>query len=93
MILDVETSDFELVIDKPVKSVDGRSGIVDLMLTRSLPTNHRDQVEHLVVELKAPKVKVGAMELMQIKSYAYAVASDERFENLDSRWTFIVISN
>lgn len=89
----LKATNSELVIDKPVKRVDGRNGIVDLMLTRSLPTNHSDQVEHLVVELKAPKVKVGAMELMQIKSYAYAVASDERFENLDSRWTFIVISN
>ncbi|MEZ9617608.1 ATP-binding protein [Vibrio sp. 10N.261.55.B8] len=82
-----------VVIDQPVKRVDGRSGIVDLMLTRALPTNHSDQIEHLVVELKAPKVKVGPDELTQIKSYAYAVAADERFKNLDARWTFIVISN
>ncbi|WP_311752258.1 ATP-binding protein [Proteus columbae] len=83
----------DLIIDKPVKRVDGRRGIVDLMLTRALPTNHSDQVEHLVVELKAPKVKVGAMELTQVKSYAYVVATDERFKSLDSRWTFVVISN
>ncbi|CAH8232394.1 DNA mismatch repair protein [Vibrio aestuarianus] len=89
----LESKNNDLIIDKPVKRVDGRTGIVDLMLTRSLPTNHNDQVEHLVVELKAPKVKVGHEELTQIKSYAFAVADDERFENLDARWTFIVISN
>ena len=83
----------ELVIDKPVTRVDGSKGVIDLMLSRAVPRNHADEREHLVVELKRPTVKVGASEITQIKSYAYAVAADERFRHLDTRWSFWVISN
>lgn len=89
----LESTNKEIIIDQQVKRLDGRNGIVDLMLSREMPTSHSNQVEHLVVELKAPKVKIGSNELTQIKSYAFAVAGDERFENLDSRWNFMVISN
>lgn len=81
------------VIDEPVKRIDGSIGIVDLMLSRSIPRNHSSEREHLIVELKAPRVKVGQAEIEQIKGYAYAVASDERFRGLDTRWNFWVISN
>jgi len=83
----------DLVIDKPVTRVDGSRGVIDLMLSRAVPRNHEDEREHLVVELKRPTVKIGADELTQIKSYAYAVAADERFRHLDTRWSFWVISN
>jgi hypothetical protein len=49
--------------------------------------------EHLIIELKAPKVVIGAKEIGQIKSYAFAVAEDERFRSLKSKWNFWVISN
>ena len=81
------------VVDKPVKRVDGRRGIVDLMLTRSIPCQRLDELEHLIIELKRPTVKIGASELSQVESYAFAVAEDERFNGLDTRWTFWVISN
>lgn len=83
----------ELIIDEKVLRLDGRNGIVDLMLSQRMPTNHSDQLEHLVVELKAPKVKIGMDELNQIESYAFAVAEDERFHDLDTRWNFVIISN
>ncbi|PJK27892.1 hypothetical protein CVT23_19860 [Minwuia thermotolerans] len=83
----------ELVIDKPVTRVDGSKGVIDLMLSRAVPRNHADEREHLVVELKRPSVKVGANEITQIKSYAFAVAADERFRHLDTTWSFWVISN
>lgn len=83
----------EIVIDKPVTRVDGRKGIVDLMLSRSVPRNRSEELEHLVVELKRPTVKVGSAEVTQIKQYAYAVAADERFRHLDVRWSFWVLSN
>ncbi len=83
----------EIVIDKPVTKVDGSKGIVDLMLSRAVPRNHADEREHLVVELKRPSIKVGSNEITQIKEYAYAVAADERFRHLDTRWSFWVISN
>jgi len=86
-------SNVAAVINSPVKRIDGRVGIVDLMLSRSIPRNHSNELEHLVVELKAPKVVIGESEIQQIKSYAFAVATDERFRSLDTRWHFWIISN
>lgn len=83
----------EIVIDGPVKRIDDKIGIVDLMLSRSVPRNHADELEHLVVELKRPAVKVGADEITQIKKYAFTVADDERFLSMKTRWSFWVISN
>lgn len=83
----------DIVIDKPVTKLDKSVGIVDLMLSKAVPRNHVDELEHLVVELKRPTVKVGSKEITQIKEYAYAVAADERFRHLNTRWSFWVISN
>lgn len=83
----------DTVVDKAVKRIDGRVGIVDLMLTRSIPCQRQNELEHLVIELKRPTVKIGSGELAQVESYAFAVAEDERFTGLDTRWTFWVISN
>lgn len=83
----------ETIIDKPVTRVDGSRGIVDLMLSRAVPRNRPDEREHLVVELKRPTVTIGLSEIGQVKSYAYAIAEDERFESLKTRWSFWVISN
>ena len=80
-------------LDKPVTRIDGRVGIVDLMLTRSIGKNHPDEREHLVVELKAPKVDIGEDEIAQIKSYAFATIADERFKHLKTKWTFWIVSN
>lgn len=87
------TSNSKPAIDEPVKRIDGTVGIIDLMLTKSIPCNHADEREHLVVELKAPKVPIGHEETTQIKSYAFAVHKDERFRTLKTRWHFWIISN
>lgn len=83
----------ETMIDQSVKRIDGKVGIVDLMLSRSVPQNHADEREHLVVELKRPTVKIGAEEITQVKKYAFTVADDERFRHLKTRWSFWVLSN
>lgn len=83
----------DIVINEPVTRVDGRKGIVDLMLSRQLPRNRADELEHLVIELKAPKVVIGKSEIDQIESYAFAVSSDERFKRLNTKWDFWIISN
>jgi hypothetical protein len=83
----------DIAIDAPVKRIDGKTGIVDLMLSRSVPQSRADEREHLVVELKRPSVKVGADEITQVEKYAYTVADDERFRHLHTRWSFWVISN
>lgn len=82
-----------VVIDEPVKRIDGKVGIVDLMLSRSVPQNHADEREHLVVELKRPSVKIGSDEITQVEKYAYTIADDERFRHLKTRWSFWVVSN
>lgn len=89
----LEKKGVDVHLDKPVKRIDGRVGIVDLMLTRSIGKNHSDEREHLIVELKAPKVNIGESEISQIKSYAFATIADERFKYLKTKWSFWVISN
>lgn len=71
---------------------DGKTGRVDLMLQKVVQprTGHYD---YLVVELKRPSQKINADVLTQIKKYAIAVASDERFAGVPATWTFIAISN
>lgn len=83
----------DTAIDRPVTRIDGKKGIVDLMLSRSVPQNRADEREHLVVELKRPTVKIGSAEITQVKDYAFAVAEDERFEGLRTRWNLWVVSN
>lgn len=76
---------------EPVKRLDGTEAIVDLMLSRAV--ERRDQLrEHLVVELKAPRVSIGPKEIQQVKSYAYAVAEDPRFASTNTKWEFWVVS-
>ena len=86
--------DPDIVIDDPVKVVGKKRGIIDLMLSRATRRHRANDIEHLVVELKAPKVSVGADEITQIKRYAIAVSKDERFHTVQGvRWHFWVISN
>ena len=86
--------DPSIVIDDPVKVVGKKRGIVDLMLSRATRRHRADDIEHLVVELKAPKVKIGADEITQALKYAMAVSKDERFHTVKGvRWHFWVLSN
>lgn len=76
---------------QPVYRDDGSVGIVDLMLSRS--RREHDRQQHLVVELKAPKVKVGDKELQQIKSYALAVVEDAQFADVRAEWDFWLVTS
>lgn len=79
--------------DAPVTREDGSTGRIDLMLARSVPQSRADEREHLVVELKRPSKKIDTEVLSQVKSYAIAVAQDERFKDTKTRWIFWAISN
>ena len=83
----------DTIIDDPVKRVSGKTGIVDLMISRSVPLSRANEREHLIIELKRPSVVIGANEITQIEEYAVAIAEDERFRDLKTRWTFWVVSN
>ena len=78
-------------VSDEVLDAEGSRGIVDLMLARSL-SQQRNRREHLVIELKAPKVKVGDEQAQQIKKYADAVAADPRFNTNEVTWDFIIVS-
>ena len=83
----------ELAIDtKNVDLITDKTGIPDLMLSRRFvrPRNH---FEHLVIELKAPSVRINSKEISQIKEYAYTVSQDDRFSKSDTVWTFVLIGN
>jgi hypothetical protein len=80
-------------VNEALKRTDGRTGIVDLMLSRRVPTNREEELAHLVVELKAPTVIAGSKETGQIKSYAFAVQADERFKGVQARWSFWLVVN
>ena len=86
-------SNSETIVDAPVLRSDGKVGIVDLMLTRKIPCHREDELDHLIIELKRPTVKLTSKETSQIKDYAFAVAEDERFQGLKTRWNFWLISN
>jgi len=79
--------------DEPVTREDGSTGRIDLMLARSVPQPRAEEREHLVVELKRPSRKIDSESLGQVKSYAIAVAQDERFKDTKTRWIFWAISN
>lgn len=83
----------DVVIDAPVKHVSQERGIIDLMLSRSIPGHRPNDLRHLVVELKAPKVKIGSDAIVQVEKYAASVRNDERFRNVRATWEFWAISD
>lgn len=69
--------DPDIAVDEPVKVVGKTRGIVDLMFSRAARRHRADDIEQLVVELKAPRVKIGADEITQANRYSLAVRNDE----------------
>lgn len=89
----LDMSERDLLDDERVVREDGTEGIIDLMLSRAVPQARPDQREHLIVEFKRPSVAIGSKEATQVKEYATAVATDERFRDTDTRWEFWAVSN
>lgn len=83
----------DIIIDAPVKHIDKERGVIDLMFSRSMRCHRANQVEHLVVELKRPTVAIGSDEITQIEKYALSIAADERFRNINTRWSFWIVSD
>lgn len=68
------------------------SGRVDLMLGRQRRPHGDAELEHLIVELKAPKIAIRQKEVGQIENYAQAVVGDARFDKNRTRWLFCALS-
>ena len=77
---------------EPVEVGEGKTGRVDLLLHKAIQPR-TGEYDYLVVELKRPSKKIDDEVLTQIKKYAAAVAGDERFRDVPTRWTFLAISN
>ncbi|MGW4543262.1 ATP-binding protein [Streptomyces chartreusis] len=77
--------------DDNVRLLDGSTGRVDLMLSRT--TVWVQKPHHLVVELKRPSVKLGMAEFSQLVKYATTVVNDERFKATEANWDFWLIGN
>lgn len=67
-------------------------GIVDLMFGKQRSTHRADELEHLVVELKAPSVRIGRDEISQVEGYVSAITADHRFDKTTTRWIFWALS-
>ena len=83
----------DIIVDEPVKHVSKERGIVDLMLSRAIRRHRADDLTHLIVELKAPKVKINRDEITQLEEYAISVMKDERFKSVNTTWVFWAISD
>src|ERR1035437_9123413 len=57
------------------------------------PPARPGEYDYLIGELKRPTKKIDAEVVTQVKAYASAVATDERFSDVPARWTFMAISN
>ena len=80
------------VLGGPVPHPTKARGIVDLMFGRQRRPHGAADVEHLVVELKAPKVTIRQKEVGQVEGYAQAVVRDARFDKSSTRWVFCALS-
>jgi hypothetical protein len=78
---------------EPVFDIDGNAAIVDLMLSRRVPTATDHERKHLVVELKRPDQPINEEVLSQVKKYAKAVAANDRFKAAGVEWDFMAVSN
>jgi hypothetical protein len=83
----------DAAIDEPVKHISKDRGIIDLMLSRAIRRHKAAELTHLVVELKAPKVKIDKKEITQVEEYAISVTKDERFKGVKTNWVFWAISD
>ncbi len=83
----------EIVIDEPVRHISQKTGIIDQMFSRAIKSHRPNETEHLVVELKAPRVVLTAKDTQQIEGYAFSVAQDEMFRDATTKWHFWVVSN
>ncbi|PIM52026.1 histidine kinase [Roseateles chitinivorans] len=81
----------DIQIAESIEGPDQRRSIIDLMFSRATRRYQPSTLEHLVVELKAPRVKISEEQINQINRYALRVARDERFRSVNVEWSFWLV--
>ncbi len=84
--------DVDLASLQPVLHEDGSDAIPDLVLSRTMETAE-NKYEHLVVELKRPSHTLTPDDIEQVRSYAVAVVGDDRFQQPNVKWTYVLVGN
>lgn len=56
-------------------------------------TRNSNTVENIIIELKRPSVKLGELELSQIKTYMRTIYQEPQFCSASAKWTFILVGN
>ena len=74
---------------RPVRTAEGKIGRLDLHL--AVKKREYDRVHHLVVELKAPHVRISKPELDQVWEYANVIHTHPRFQDKNAIWDFVLV--
>ncbi|MBN2180372.1 MAG: ATP-binding protein [Sedimentisphaerales bacterium] len=76
-----------------ISQIDGIDDIPDLFLAaqRDYPTDIKHQ--HLLVELKAPKVDLGREEVEQVRRYAETILESDEFDKQSVHWDIYLVSS
>lgn len=88
-----ETAGLTNVEDNSLKDIKEYNLIPDLFMTasRSFPIDPKHH--NLIVELKAPKVKLSNEEITQIKKYASVVRTSPELSKISSSWELFLVSS
>lgn len=62
---------------------------MDIFATRQIANSK--EIENIIIELKRPTVKLGEIELSQIKNYMKLIYKEPQFNDSTARWTFILV--
>ncbi len=88
----LQMRDIEVLDTTPVAHPTKKRGIVDLMFGKRRQAHRAIDLEHLIVELKAPKVPIKEEQVRQVEGYARAIVNDDRFDKGNTRWVFWALS-
>lgn len=73
----------------PVRRWDGKSGRTDLHL--AVKTREHDMIRHLIIELKAPDIRAGRDEHLQVVDYAQTILDTPAFKSEKASWDIVLM--
>lgn len=87
-----ERAELPVAGEEALEQIKGVDDIPDLFLAAKRPYPTKPQNHHLLVEIKAPRVSIGANELQQIKRYGRTVSTSSEFDKTTTRWDVFIVS-